>query len=159
MAAHEFARQCTKNGTANAINELAGNMARDGYGATSEHREWGKGVIERSLTLTLGSDPVAAGARMLMNYNTLNHRPSLIEQLSIETICPVLVVHGRDDKAVCCLCHPFDTSTNDDRVQYPFERLYHERTVAAIGNSAELFVLDGPHFVTVSPLSSYSLLL
>ncbi len=40
IAAHEFGRQCMKNGTACAIQELANNMARDGYGEASEHRAW-----------------------------------------------------------------------------------------------------------------------
>lgn len=63
----------------------------------------GASIIERSLTLTLGSDPEVAAAKMLANYNTLDYRPSLIERLSARPsplLCPILVVHGTEDKAV-----------------------------------------------------------
>jgi pimeloyl-ACP methyl ester carboxylesterase len=120
----------------------------------------GASVIERSLTLTLGSDPEVAAAKMLANYNTLDYRPSLIERLSARPsplLCPILVVHGTEDKAVrhflnhSLIFNEENKTIDSTPSQYPFERLYHERTVAAIGELAELFVVEkGPHFVTVT---------
>lgn len=105
-AAVDFTRQCVEQGTTSAIAQLAHNMARDGYGADSEFREWGAGVIARGLALTLAADtPAAAGALMERNYHTLNHRPSLEERLAkrpSQVGCPILVVHGTLDKAVRC---------------------------------------------------------
>ena len=111
-AAHAFAAQCRDPsiGPSKAISTLAQNMASDGYTpaeSTRKDREWGAGVIERSLNETLSQDgildPVRSGERMIINYACLNNRPSLIPQLSVRPSplrCPILVVHGGLDKAV-----------------------------------------------------------
>lgn len=111
-AAHAFAAQCLDPtiGPSSAISALARNMASDGYTpaeSTRKDREWGAGVIDRSLHETLSQDgvldPVFVGQRMISNYACLNDRPSLIPQLSVRPSpirCPILVVHGSLDKAV-----------------------------------------------------------
>lgn len=96
---------------------------------------------------------------MMAAYNTLDYRPSLIEALSVRPSslrCPILVVHGTEDAAVGGInrLHLLSPRLNEDCfscLQYPFERLYHERTVEAIGKEwAELYVVQkGSHFVTV----------
>lgn len=115
MAAQHFAAQCLDAavGPIQAISDLARNMARDGYTPSDEpritsSREWGAGVIERSLRLTLASaegvlEPVYAGRTMVTNYDCLDYRPSLIPLLAVRPsplLCPILVIHGSLDKAV-----------------------------------------------------------
>lgn len=111
-AAHAFAAQCREPsvGPSKAISILASNMASDGYTpaeSTKKDREWGAGVIDRSLHETLSQngilDPMFSGQRMIINYACLNNRPSLILQLSARPSplrCPILVIHGGLDKAV-----------------------------------------------------------
>ena len=111
-AAEEFAKKCLDPsfGPTKAITEFSKNMAISGYYSEPESlqaRLHGTKVIEASLLLSLSDsegvlDPQFAGDTMRINYHALNSRPSLIDQLTVTPIeCPILVIHGSLDKAVC----------------------------------------------------------
>lgn len=115
-AAASFAEQALDPsvGPLAAIARLAHNMAQDGYTPSlaypfSMSRAFGEGVIRKSLERTLvDSEGVleggAAGRAMVVNFGCLNHRRSLVEELSTRPSPlgegQVLVMHGTLDKAV-----------------------------------------------------------